>query len=154
MTPKSQWNSSLSIQCCLLDPYGWIKVVHSCLLCPCGCWWPQGNCADSWDPSLIFWLKFCWKPTPHDTKEPMKLFLVHTMLFVVSIWKNKSGSFLFVMSLWLLVAARKLCWQLGSITDFLTQVKVLMKTNPARHQRANETLPCRYNAVCWIHMEE
>jgi hypothetical protein len=34
----------------------------------------------------------------------MKLFLVHTMLFVGSIWKNKSGSFLFVMSLWLLVA--------------------------------------------------
>jgi hypothetical protein len=32
----------LSIQCCLLDPYGRIKVVHSCLLCPCGCWWPQG----------------------------------------------------------------------------------------------------------------
>jgi hypothetical protein len=31
----------------------------------------------------------------------------------------------------------------------------LMKTNPARHhQRANETLPCPYNAVCWIHMEE
>jgi hypothetical protein len=34
----------------------------------------------------------------------MKLFLVHTMLFVGSIWKSKSGSFLFVMSLWLLVA--------------------------------------------------
>ncbi len=42
----------------------------------------------------------------HNNTEPMKLFLVHTMLFVVSIWKNKSGSFLFVMSLWLLVAAR------------------------------------------------
>jgi hypothetical protein len=45
----------------------------------------------------------------------MKLFLVHTMLFVGTIsknkrgWflfvmKNKSGWFLFVMSLWLLVA--------------------------------------------------
>jgi hypothetical protein len=34
----------------------------------------------------------------------MKLFLVHTMLFVGSIWKTKSGGFLFVMSLWLLVA--------------------------------------------------
>jgi hypothetical protein len=110
------------------------------------------NRADSWDPSLIFWPKFWWIPTPHDTKEPMKLFLVHTMLFVGSIWKNKSGSFLFVMSLWLLVAGRKLCWQLGSITDFLTQV--LLKTNPAWHQRANETLPCPYNAVCCIHMEE
>jgi hypothetical protein len=29
--------------------------------------------------------------TPQDTKDPMKLFLVHTMLFVGSIWKNKSG---------------------------------------------------------------
>jgi hypothetical protein len=36
----------------------------------------------------------------------MKLFLVHTMLFNGYIWMNKSGSFLFVMSLWLLVAAR------------------------------------------------
>jgi glycerol uptake facilitator-like aquaporin len=34
----------------------------------------------------------------------MKLFLVHTMLFVGSIWKNKSGWFLFVMSLGLLMA--------------------------------------------------
>jgi hypothetical protein len=34
----------------------------------------------------------------------MKLFLVHTMLFVRSIWKNKSGWFLFVMSLGLLMA--------------------------------------------------
>jgi hypothetical protein len=34
----------------------------------------------------------------------MKLFLVHTMLFVGTKWKNKSGWFLFVMSLWLLVA--------------------------------------------------
>jgi hypothetical protein len=34
----------------------------------------------------------------------MKLFLVHTMLVVGSIWKNKSGWFLFVMSLGLLMA--------------------------------------------------
>jgi hypothetical protein len=40
-TPKTQWNSSLSLQCCLLEPYGRIKVVGSFLLCPCGCWWPQ-----------------------------------------------------------------------------------------------------------------
>jgi hypothetical protein len=39
----------------------------------------------------------------------MKLFLANTMLFVGSIWENESGSFLFVLSLWLLVAARKLC---------------------------------------------
>jgi hypothetical protein len=47
---------------------------------------------------------------------------------------------------------RILCWQLGSIIDFLTQV--LLKTNPAWHQRANETIPCTYNAVCWVNMEE
>jgi hypothetical protein len=29
----------------------------------------------------------------------MKLFLAHTMVFVGSIWKSKSGWFLFVMSL-------------------------------------------------------
>jgi hypothetical protein len=34
----------------------------------------------------------------------MKLFLVHAMLFIWLVWKNKSGWFLFVMSLWLLVA--------------------------------------------------
>jgi hypothetical protein len=33
----------------------------------------------------------------------MKPFLVHTMVFVGSIWKNKSGWFLFVVSLGLLV---------------------------------------------------
>jgi hypothetical protein len=81
-TPKSQWNSSLSIQCCLLDPYGRIKVVDSCLLCPCGCWWPRKLC---WQLGSItdFVPKFCWEPTLQYTKEPMKLFLVHTMLFVV-----------------------------------------------------------------------
>jgi hypothetical protein len=34
----------------------------------------------------------------------MKLFLAHTVVFVGSIWKNKSGWFLFVMSLGLSVA--------------------------------------------------
>jgi hypothetical protein len=55
-TPKSQWNSSLSIQCCLLDPYGRIKVVDSCLLCPCGCWWPRKLCLQ-WQLGSItdFW---------------------------------------------------------------------------------------------------
>jgi hypothetical protein len=28
----------------------------------------------------------------------------------------------------------------------------LLKPNPAQHQRANETLPCPSNAVCWIHI--
>jgi hypothetical protein len=60
--------------------------------------------ASSWDPSLFFDPSFAEKSTLHDTKEPMKLFLVHTMLIVGSIWKSKSGSFLFLMSLWLLVA--------------------------------------------------
>jgi hypothetical protein len=34
----------------------------------------------------------------------MKPFLVHTMVFVGSTWKNKSGWFLFVVLLGLLVA--------------------------------------------------
>jgi hypothetical protein len=41
---------------------------------------------------------------PHDTTEPMKLFLVHATMFVASIWKNKSGWFLFVRSPGLSVA--------------------------------------------------
>jgi hypothetical protein len=93
MTPQSQWDSSLSIQCCLLDPYGRIKVVDSCLLCPCGCWWPQKLC---WQLGSItitdFWPKFCINPTL-DTTDPTRLFLAHTMLFVGSIWKNNSGLF-------------------------------------------------------------
>jgi hypothetical protein len=83
-------------------------VVHSCLLCPCGCWWPQGIVLTAgihhwfFDPSQSFDEN---QPCmTHNNTEPMKLFLVHTMLFVGSIWKNKSGWFLFVMSLWLLVA--------------------------------------------------
>jgi hypothetical protein len=35
----------------------------------------------------------------------MKLFLAHTMVFVGSIWKSKSGWFLFVMSLGLSMLA-------------------------------------------------
>jgi hypothetical protein len=31
---------------------------------------------------------------------------------------------------------------------------VLLKINPTRYHRANETLPCPYNGVCWIHLEE
>jgi hypothetical protein len=50
----------------------------------------QENCADSWDPSLIFDPSFAEKPTLQDTKDPMKLFLVHTMVFVGSMWKKKS----------------------------------------------------------------
>jgi hypothetical protein len=36
MTPQRQWNSSLPIQWCLLDPYGRVRVVDSCVLCPLG----------------------------------------------------------------------------------------------------------------------
>jgi hypothetical protein len=87
MTPQIQWNSSLPIQQCLLDPYGRVKGVGSCLLCPWDCQWPQ---------------KFCWLCGVHH-------------------------------------------W-------FSTQV--LPKINPAWHHRSNETLPCPYNGVCWIHMKE
>jgi diacylglycerol kinase len=51
-----------------------------------------------------FQQKFCSKSTPHDVTEPMKLFIAHTLIFVGSIWKNKSGWFLIVMSLELSVA--------------------------------------------------
>jgi hypothetical protein len=54
MTPKSQWNSSLSIQCCLLGPYARIKVVDSCLICPWGCWWSQKFCWQLGSMTLIF----------------------------------------------------------------------------------------------------
>jgi hypothetical protein len=153
MTSQSQWNSSLSIQWCLLDPYGSVRVVGSCLLCPWGCLWPQKFC---WllGSITVFWPKFCWKSTLHETTERMKLFLVHTMLFVRSIWKSKSGWFLFVMSLGLSVATEVLLtagWW-GPSLSFPTQV--LLKINPTWHHRASETLPCPYNGVCWIHMEE
>jgi hypothetical protein len=45
----------------------------------------------------------------------MKLFLAHTMVFVGSIWKSKSGWFLFVMSLGLSLATEVLLTS-GSIT--------------------------------------
>jgi hypothetical protein len=48
--------------------------------------------------------KYGSKSTLNDTTEPMKLFLAHPMVFVGSIWKNKSGWFLFVMPLGLSVA--------------------------------------------------
>jgi hypothetical protein len=64
------------------------------------------NCADCWGPSLIFNPSFAQnqpRTTPQIT-DPMKLFLVHTIVFVGSIWKNKSGWFPFVLSLGLSVA--------------------------------------------------
>jgi hypothetical protein len=58
------------------------------------------------------------KSTLHHTIEPMKLFLVPTMVFVgCIIWKNKSGWFLFVMSLGLSVATENVLL-LVSIADF------------------------------------
>jgi uncharacterized membrane protein AbrB (regulator of aidB expression) len=48
--------------------------------------------------------KFCSKSTLYDTTEWITYFLAHTMVFVGSIWKNKSGWFLFVMTLGLSVA--------------------------------------------------
>jgi hypothetical protein len=65
--------------------------------------------------------KFCSKSSPPDITEPMKLFLVHTMLFVGSIWKNKSGWFLFVMSLGLLMAT-ELVMSAGIHNRISTQV--------------------------------
>jgi hypothetical protein len=85
MTPKSQWNASLSIQCCMLGQYKRTKVVDSCLLCPCGCWWPPRKLCWQLGSITDFLTQVLLKPTLHDTKEPMKLFLVHTMLFVGSI---------------------------------------------------------------------
>jgi hypothetical protein len=46
----------------------------------------------------------------------MKLFLVYTMVFVGSIWKSKSGWFLFVMSLGLSVVTEVLLTAMRSIT--------------------------------------
>jgi hypothetical protein len=37
----------------------------------------------------LFLTQVLLKPTLHDTKDPMKLSLTHTMLFVGSIWNNK-----------------------------------------------------------------
>jgi hypothetical protein len=52
----------------------------------------------------------------------------------------------------LLVATEILLTADGIRHQFLTQV--LLKTNHIWHHRPNKTLPCPYNAVCWIHMEE
>jgi hypothetical protein len=74
MTPKGQWNSSLSIQCCLLCPYARIKVIDSCLICPWGCWWSQKFCWQLGSMITEFQPNFWWGLSPHDTNEPMKLF--------------------------------------------------------------------------------
>jgi diacylglycerol kinase len=58
------------------------------------------------------------KSTPHDITEPMKLFLAHTVVFVGSIWKNKSGWFLIVVFMGLSVATEIVLTAVGSITDF------------------------------------
>jgi penicillin-binding protein-related factor A (putative recombinase) len=62
--------------------------------------------------------KFGSKSTLNDTTEQMKLFLAHPMVFCGSIWKIKSGLFLFVMPLGLSVATEIVLTMLGSITDF------------------------------------
>jgi hypothetical protein len=47
---------------------------------------------DCWGRLLIFVIPMiCFKSTLHHTTGPMKLFLVPTMVFFGSIWKNKSG---------------------------------------------------------------
>jgi hypothetical protein len=150
MTPQNQRNSFLSIQWCLLDPYRRIRVVGSCLLGPWDCHWPQKLC---WLLGSIddFQPKSCWKLTQHDTTEPMKLFLDHTMVFVGSIWKNKSGWFLFFKSPWLSWAT-EIVLAAGAHHWFSTQV--LLKINTAWHHRTREFLPYPYDGVCWIHMEE
>jgi hypothetical protein len=149
MTPQSQWNSSLTIQWCLLDPYGRMRVVGSCLLCPWDCQWPQKLCWMQLGSITDF--QFCSKSDLHDTTETMKLFLDHTMMFVGSIWKNESGWFLFVMPLGLSVTT-DVVLTAGEHRWFSTQV--LLKIRPAWHHRANKTLPRPWNGVFWIHMEE
>jgi hypothetical protein len=77
----------------------------------------------------------------------MKLFLVPTMVFAGSIWKNKSGWFLFVMSLGLSVATENLdCW--GPLLIFNPWLAQNQFCTP--HHRANETLSCPYNGVCLL----
>jgi hypothetical protein len=61
-TPQIQWNSSLPIQWCLLDPYGRIRVAGSRLVCPWGCQWPQKLCWLLWSIT-DFQPKFCSKST-------------------------------------------------------------------------------------------
>jgi hypothetical protein len=76
--------------------------------------------------------------------------LAYTMVFVGSIWKNKSGWFLFVMSPGLSVAT-EIVLATGVHPWFSTQV--LLKINPVLHHQSNESLPCPYDGVCWIHLE-
>jgi hypothetical protein len=96
---------------CLLNPYGRVRVVGSCLLFP-GTVSGHTSFADCWGPSLIFNPSFA-ENSPHDTTDPTKLFLAHTMVFVGSIWKSKSGWFLFVMSLGLSVATEEVLLAAG-----------------------------------------
>jgi hypothetical protein len=77
---------------------------------------------------MVFQPKFGSKSTLHDTTEQMKLFLAHTIMFVGSIWKNESGSFLFDMLLWLSVAT-EVVPTAGVHHGFSTQV--WLKINPA-----------------------
>jgi hypothetical protein len=97
--------------------------------------WSGGKRHGTWDPSV------CQETLPY----------AHTMVFVGSIWKNKSGWFPIGMSLGLSVAT-EIVLTAGVNHWFSTQV--LLKINPARHHRSNETPPCPYNGVCWIHIEE
>jgi hypothetical protein len=89
----------------------------------------------------------------HDVTEPMKLVLAHTVVFVGSIWKNKSGWFLIVLSMGLTVAT-DIVLTAGVHHWFSTSTQDFHKINPAWRHRTNETLPCPYSGVCWIHMEE
>jgi hypothetical protein len=86
-------------------------VVDSCLLCPWGCWWPQklwsAGTRNSISTQVLLKIITAWH---HRANETLPCVLVHTMLFVGSIWKNKSGWSLFVMSLVLCWWPQKLCW--------------------------------------------
>jgi hypothetical protein len=46
-----------------------------------------------------------------------------------------------------------LCWLL-QIRHLWFWTQVLLKINAPWRHRTNETLPCPYSGVCWIHMEE
>jgi hypothetical protein len=59
---------------------------------------------------------------------------------------------LFVMPLGLLLVATEIVRTAGVHHWFPAQV--WLKINPEWHHRTNETLPCTYNGVCWIHMED
>jgi hypothetical protein len=100
-----------------LDAYGRIRVVGSCLLCP----WGLSVATEIVLTALWFNTdsqpKYGSKSTLNDTTEQIKLFLAHTMVFVRSIWKNKSGWFLFVMPLGLSVATEIVLTAAGSNND-------------------------------------